>query len=409
MHTTVLVIGGGATGVGVARDLALRGVDVTLVERGGLAAGTTGRSHGVLHSGARYAESDPDDAAACLAENRNLRAVAPACLRETGGYFLQLDGDDPDYFERKRAACADVGMETTTLDGADLRERIAGVGPAVERALAVPDAVISPARLVVANAVAAREAGATIHTSAPVESIRVADGRVRRVAVGGRLDATIEAEVVVNATGPWAERCASLAGVSVPMRPTRGVMVAVENPGVDAVLNRCRPPADGDIVVPRPDEAVLGTTSVAVDDPDDFERTRAEVERTISECAAMCPAVAGASPARTYWGVRPLYAPDEAGRDGRAISRGFALLDHTDDGGSGFVTVVGGKLTTYRRMAEATADLVCDRLGVSAPCRTADRPLPGTADPDRLDRLVAEFGVDAPADGVGDGGRGTRR
>ena len=400
MQTTVLVIGGGATGVGVARDLALRGVEVTLVDRGGLAAGTTGRSHGVLHSGARYAEADPSDAAACLAENRILREIAPACLDETGGYFLHLDGDDPDYFERKRAACADLGMDVETLSGDELRERVPEASPAVERALAVPDAVVSPSRLVVANAAAAREAGATIHTHAPVEDVRVADGAVTGVAVGGRLDATVEADAVVNATGPWAGQCAALAGVSVPMRPTSGVMVAVSNPGVDAVVNRCRPPADGDIVVPRGDEAVLGTTSVAVDDPDDFERSDAEIERTVAECAAMCPAL-DRLVRRTYWGVRPLYAPDEDGRDGRAISRGFALLDHAEEGAAGFLTVVGGKLTTYRRMAEAAADRVCERLGVSATCRTADRPLPGADDPAELDALCAAFGVDAPADGRG--------
>jgi len=396
MRTTVLVIGGGATGVGTARDLALRGVDVTLVERGALAGGTTGRSHGVLHSGARYAEADPDDAAACLAENRTLREVAAGCLDATGGYFLQLDGDDPAYFERKRAACADLGMETTTLDGDAFRERVPEASPAVERALAVPDAVVSPSRLVVANALDAREAGATIHTHAPVESMTVDDGRVRRVAVGGTVDATVTADAVVNAAGPWAERCAALAGVSVPMRPTRGAMVAVENPGVDAVLNRCRPPADGDIVVPTSGAAVLGTTSVTVDDPDDFERSDAEIDRIVAECAAMCPAVAAAPTVHTYWGVRPLYAPDEAGNDGRAISRGFALLDHADEGAEGLVTVVGGKLTTYRRMAEAAADVVCGRLGVDAACRTADRPLPGSEDPARLDATDA-FDVDAPA------------
>jgi glycerol-3-phosphate dehydrogenase len=400
MQTTALVIGGGATGVGVARDLALRGVDVTLVDRGALAGGTTGRSHGVLHSGARYAEADPADAADCLAENRILRDIVPACIDETGGYFLHLDGDDPDYFERKRAACANLGMDVETLSGAELRERVPEASPAVERALAVPDAVVSPSRLVVANAADARDAGATIHTHVPVEDVRVADGAVTGVDVGGALDATVEADAVVNATGPWAGGCAALAGVSVPMRPTRGVMVGVSNPGVDAVLNRCRPPADGDIVVPRGDEAVLGTTSVAVDDPDGFERSEAEVERTVAECAAMCPGVDG-SIRRTYWGVRPLYAPDEAGRDGRAISRGFALLDHDDDGAAGLFTVVGGKLTTYRKMAEATADRVCDRLGVSAACRTADRPLPGADDPAELDRVCAAFAVDAPADGRG--------
>ena len=394
MQTTVLVIGGGATGVGVARDLALRGVEVTLVDRGRLAAGTTGRSHGVLHSGARYAEADADDAAACLAENRILRRIAPACIDETGGYFLQLDGDDPDYFERTRAACDAVGMAVETLSGTECRERVPAAAEAVERALAVPDAVVSPSRLVVANAAAAREAGATIHQEAPVEDIHVAEGTVAGVDIGGNLDATIRADAVVNATGPWAGRCAALAGVSVPMHPTRGVMVGVSNPGVDAVLNRCRPPADGDIVVPRGDEAVLGTTSVAVDDPDDFERSEAEVERTVAECAAMVPG-ADRAVRRTYWGVRPLYAPDEAD-DARAISRDFALLDHGDDA-DGLFTIVGGKLTTYRRMAEATADRVCDCLGVPEPCRTADRPLPGADDPARLDALVDEFGVDAPA------------
>jgi len=192
-------------------------------------------------------------------------------------------------------------------------------------------------------------------------------------------------------------------------------MVAVSNPGVAAVLNRCRPPADGDIVVPRGGEAVLGTTSVAVDDPDDFERSEEEVARTVAECAAMCPAV-DRGVQRTYWGVRPLYAPDEADReDGRAISRGFVLLDHghdgegsstpRTDGADGLFTVVGGKLTTYRKMAEVTTDRVCDRLGVSAACRTADRPLLGSDDPARFDALCAAFGVEAPADGVTDGSR----
>ena len=400
MQTTVLVIGGGATGVGVARDLALRGVDVTLVDRGSLAAGTTGRSHGVLHSGARYAETDPADAADCLTENRTLREIASGCLEETGGHFLQLDGDDPAYFERQRAACADLGMGVETLDGDELRDRVPEASPGVERALAVPDGVVSPSRLVVATAADAREAGATIHTHSPAESMTVSEGCVDHVTVGGRLDAAVDAELVVNAAGPWAGSCAALAGVDVPMAPTRGVMVAVESAGgPSAVLNRCRDPDDGDIVVPRSGEAVLGTTSVPVDDPDDFEESAAEVERTVAECAAMWPAATEATIRRTYWGVRPLYAPEEES-EARGISRGFAVLDHADDGADGLVTVVGGKLTTYRLMAEATADLVCDRLDVSAPCRTAERPLPGADDPARLDVLCAEFGVDAPADGV---------
>jgi glycerol-3-phosphate dehydrogenase len=124
------------------------------------------------------------------------------------------------------------------------------------------------------------------------------------------------------------------------------------------------------------------------------------VDRCIEECARMLPPVADASVERTYWGVRPLYGPDEDERPGgRGISRGFFVLDHADrDGVGGFTTVVGGKLTTHRLMAEAAADHVCDVLGVDAPSRTADESLYGTDDPAALQDAISEFDALSPAD-----------
>jgi len=146
-ETDALVVGGGATGAGVARDLALRGVDVTLVERGGLGSGTSGRSHGLLHSGARYAESDARGAEECLEENEILRDIAGACIRDTGGLFVSLAADDADYFEEKRAACEEIGIPAEPMDGGEARERVPDLSDDVERALAVPDAAIYPSRL----------------------------------------------------------------------------------------------------------------------------------------------------------------------------------------------------------------------------------------------------------------------
>ncbi|SEH39823.1 glycerol-3-phosphate dehydrogenase [Halopenitus malekzadehii] len=394
----VLVIGGGATGVGVARDLALRDVDVALIDRDGLCGGTTGRSHGLLHSGARYADTDPEGAAECLAENRILRRIAGVCVRETGGLFLALDGDDDAYFDAKRDACDSVGIPVETVDPATARDRAPGLSADVERAMSVPDAVVSPSRLVAATALDADRHGATIHPHAPLESLTVRGERVTAARVGGRLDDVFRPDVVVNAAGAWAGEVAAMAGVTVAMQPTRGVMVSVDSEGIGPVLNRCRSPADGDIVVPHRTEAVLGTTSVPVRDPDDYDTPRGEIETVIDECAAMVPELADRPIVRHWWGVRPLYAPDEADRGGRGISRGFTLLDHADDGVDGFVTVVGGKLTTYRLMAESTADLVSDWLGVDASCRTADRELPAVDDPNRLDRAVATFDGAGPAD-----------
>jgi glycerol-3-phosphate dehydrogenase len=398
VSTTVLVIGGGATGAGIARDLALGGVDVTLVDRGGLAGGTSGRSHGLLHSGARYAESDPVGAEECIAESRIIKDIAGECVRDTGGLFVQLAGDDPAYFEEKREACEAVGIPTTTIDGEAARETVPELSTDVERAMEVPDGVVYPSRLVAANAADAEDHGASIHPHAPVEGMTVTDGQIKSVRVGGSVGDEVFPEYVVNATGAWAGAVAEMVGIDVDMRPTKGVMVSVAYDGLGPVLNRCREPDDGDIIVPHEGEVVLGTTSVEVSDPEEYPRAEWEVEKTFEECAAMLPPVADAPEVRTWWGVRPLYAPDEDEQDGRGISRGFFVLDHAEDGVENFTSVVGGKLTTYRQMAEATADLVRDRVGVDADSTTADRRLPGADDPEQLDAFVARFGGANPTD-----------
>ncbi|MDL0134721.1 FAD-dependent oxidoreductase [Halobacterium salinarum] len=396
-QTDVLVVGGGATGVGVARDLALRGVDVTLVDRGGLGSGTTGRSHGLLHSGARYADSTPADARECIRENEVLRDIAGACIRDTDGFFVQHARDDPAYFDTKVAACRDADIPVSVIDGATARAREPALTPAAERVAVVPDGVVLPSRLVAATAADARDHGATIRLHEPITALTTDAGRVTgaRTADGTTLSATH----VVNAAGAWAGDLAATAGVDVDMHPASGVMVTVETPETDTVFNRCRPAADGDIVVPHGSTAVLGTTSVDVDDADEFATPDAAVERVIDECSALLPAASDAPIRTTYWGVRPLYSPSDYGDDARAISRGFYVLDHADrDDTAGLTTVVGGKLTTHRLMAEATADLVADRLGVTEPSRTANEPLPGHDDPERLDGLVDTFDAASPAD-----------
>lgn len=404
-RTDVLVVGGGATGAGIARDLALRGVDVTLADRRGLSSGTTGRSHGLLHSGARYAEADEAGARECIAENRILREVAGHCIGDTGGLFLQLPEDDPDYFDAKLDACHAYGIDAEEISGDEARERVADLSADVERAMVVPDGVVYPSRLVAANAADVERHGGTVLRNAPLDSFTVADGRITGTRLGGDADVDVEATYVVNATGAWAGQVAEKAGVTVEMRPTSGVMVSVDYAGLGPVLNRCRNPADGDIIIPHDDQVVLGTTSNVVDDPDDYPRDEAEVEAMFAECGDMLPAVRACETIRTWWGVRPLYAPDEDSRKSqsggtganRGISRGFFVLDHADEV-ENFVSIVGGKLTSYRLMAEETADLVADRLGVDEPCRTAAEPLPGANDPAELNRFVSTYDAVSPTD-----------
>jgi len=396
--TTVLVVGGGATGTGIARDLALRGVDVTLAERGGVSSGTSGRSHGLLHSGARYAEADSVGAEECIEENEILREIAGECIRDTGGLFVQLAEDDADYFDAKLAACEEIGIPTEVMDGEAARERVPDLSADVERAMWVPDGAIYPSRLCAANAADAEAHGGTVYPHGPLESLTVEDGHVTSAHLGGTVEDDVEPDYVVNAAGAWAGKVAAMAGLDVGMAPSRGVMVSVEYDRLGPVLNRCRDPDDGDIVVPHATEAVLGTTSVPVRDPDDYEEEAWEIEKSIEECADMLPPVADAPVVREWWGVRPLYAPDEGDGDRRGISRGFFALDHATDGVENMTSVVGGKLTTYRQMAEAATDQVCAKLGVDAECETAVRQLPGAEDRARLDELVEAYDGQGPTD-----------
>jgi glycerol-3-phosphate dehydrogenase len=156
---------------------------------------------------------------------------------------------------------------------------------------------------------------------------------------------------------------------------------------VRGVVNACRKPADGDIIVPQHEVAILGTTSEQVDSPDDISVAPADVDRMIDMCAQMVPAIASGRVLRAFAGSRPLYkAEAPAGGDGgaggggdtREVSRTFVVLDHASrDGLGNMFSIVGGKLTTCRQMAEAVVDRLAERMGVTEPCRTATEVLPG--------------------------------
>jgi len=398
---SVLIVGGGSTGCGIARDLAMRGLDVTLVEKGTLTNGTTGRMHGLLHSGARYAVADPASAAECIAENRILREIATHCVEPTGGLFVQRPEDSDEYFEAKLEGCADCDIPTAVLSPEAAREREPYLAADIERAIAVPDAAVDPFRLCVANAASAENHGARIETHAEVTALLVEAGEV----VGAEVDHTdggstevIRADHVVNATGAWADQLGAMAGVDVGVRQSKGVMTVTNVRQVDTVINRCAPKGNADILVPHETTAILGTTDEAVADPEDYPEERWEVDLLIEELSKLVPILQEARTLRSYWGVRPLYEPPgTASTDTGDVTRQYFLLDHADrDGVPGLTTIVGGKFTTYRLMAEAVSDHVCATLGVAADCRTADVSLPGSRDPAVLDRAMDRFDLQSP-------------
>ena len=379
----VIVIGGGATGAGTARDCALRGLSVLLVERDDYSTGATGRNHGLMHSGARYAVTDGESAAECISENMILRRIARHCVEETDGLFITLPEDDLAYQKTFVEACQRAGIRADVIDPAEARAIEPAVNPDLIGAVRIPDASIDPFRLTIANLLDARINGAETLNHHEVEGLIINQNRVEGVKLLDKLGGKhveVRGRVVVNASGIWGQRIAQMAGVNISMFPARGALLIFGHRVNKMVINRCRKPANADILVPDDTVCVIGTTSdrVPLDTVDDMRVTREEVDVLLHEGIKLAPSLATTRVIRAYAGVRPLVASDDD-PSGRSISRGIVCLDHAKrDGLEGLITITGGKMMTYRLMGEIATNAVCAKLGNTAACVTADLPLPGS-------------------------------
>jgi glycerol-3-phosphate dehydrogenase len=374
--TQVVIIGGGATGAGILWDLSLRGISATLLEQGDIANGATGRCHGLLHSGGRYVVKDGGTARECLAENRIVKAIAPHCVDDAGGLFVQCAHDDPAFFEQWWRAAAEAGIPSRRLSAEQARGLEPNLAPDILGAFTCPDAHVDVFRLVLANLGAAQARGAKFYAYAKVNAIRTANGRVRSVVYRNTRtgeEGEIACEMAINAAGGWAESVAAMAGVEVPVRCEKGTLLVLNDRPSSRVINRCRKAGDGDILVPAGPVSILGTTSMRVSGPDGLRASSEEVDGLLRLGNELIPGLASARILRVFSGVRALYSPEARGAEaGREISRGFALFDHeTRDGVGGFVSIVGGKLTTYRLMAAEVCDRVAKKLGIESECATA--------------------------------------
>jgi glycerol-3-phosphate dehydrogenase len=378
LECEVLVIGGGSTGVGVARDAAMRGFSVVLVERGDLATGTTGRFHGLVHSGGRYAVKDPQAARECIAENIVLRRIAADCIEDTGGLFVTTPIDDPDYADRFIQGCKDTGVPVEEIPVAEALRREPRLNRRISRAMVVPDAAADAWKTVWTCARSAMEYGAMILPYHEVIAMTRDSDRVTGI-IARNPDGTevqIRAQVTVNASGAWAGRIAAMADCKVQISPGKGIMIATNHRLVQTVVNRCTMPADGDILVPIRTVSVIGTTDITVEDPDNWAITRVEINQMLESGENLVPGFTSSRALRVWGGVRPLFQ-DHAPAESRDVTRAHAVLDHrARDGVGGFLTITGGKFCTFRLMAQDAVDAACKVLGVTRPSRTADEPLP---------------------------------
>ncbi|GAB7140516.1 anaerobic glycerol-3-phosphate dehydrogenase subunit GlpA [Deferribacterales bacterium RsTz2092] len=375
-HYSVIIVGGGVTGAGVLRDLSMRGIKALLIEQSDFVNGASSRFHGLLHSGGRYAVKDPSAATECAKENAILRRIAPNCVKNIGGLFIRTKEDDEHYEKQWLAACKTAKVSVAQVDVADVLASEPNIAKDIISAYKVSDAAVDGFRMVNQTLLSAGRYGGQFRNYTELIRINVSGGRVVGInVIDKRTDEEqyIECDYLVNAAGSWADRVANLAGLSINITPNRGLLLAFNHRMCSRVINRLHAPSNADIMVPHGTVAILGTTSVNVSEPADNSVLYQESMEMLGIGEVLFPDIMNYRILRGFSGTRPLYTPSaESGRD---VSRGFALINHEDEGIAGFTSIVGGKFTTFRLMGEKVGNFIAEKLSVVARCRTAEESL----------------------------------
>jgi glycerol-3-phosphate dehydrogenase len=383
----VVIIGGGGTGGALAHDLALRGLHVTLFEKGEVTSGATGLHQGLLQSGARYATTDRPAAIESSAENKILRRICPGSFEEDDGLFVAITDEDEAYGEQFLDACWQSAVPAKRVERDDALRMEPGLSPALRFAVQVSDATMDAMRLPLRFFATAQRHGAEIKPFTEVVALTLTGSTVSGVKVrdhAAGMEYEVGADVVINAAGAWAERVAALAGATLPITLEAGVMVAVRGRHSNMVVNRLHSPGDGDLVVPQRTMTVVGTKTWTAGDPEELTIPDGAVEWIVAEAATLLPAI-GRAEVRARWAAaQPVIVPAAmkrgTGRAGAkratatAPTHAIRCIDHATQSTpiEGFVTVVGGDATRLRAAAEAAADMVCAKLGFDCFCQTAD-------------------------------------
>ncbi|HEX4212005.1 MAG TPA: FAD-dependent oxidoreductase [Candidatus Dormibacteraeota bacterium] len=382
-----IVIGGGVTGAGVARDLALRGRSVLLLEKGDWGGGTSGSSSWMIHGGPRYLTFDWETTRLSCVDAGHIVRIARHLVHRCV-FLLPVLPRDRNGLEQMDTAM-EVYDRFQPLKHSHPHRRLApeearrlepGLTDGLLGALTMEEWGVDPHRLVWANVLDARNHGAVAANHSPVVSLlrdgaRVVGVRYRQ---GGAVCDALGA-AVVNATGPWAPRVGTMAGVRIDLRPAKGIHIVYDRRVSNYAISSEAIDGRELILVPHGPISILGTTDDDYyGDLDAVPVLEDEVAYLVQGMARSFPAIGRYRPVRATVGVRPTLFEWRRYEDD--LSRRHEVVDHGPAGAPGLISVLGGKLSMYRLMAEEAADLVCSRLDqASPPSRTATTPLPGAA------------------------------
>jgi len=399
MSYDVIIIGGGINGTGVARDCALRGIRTLLIEKKDLCGGTSGASSGMVHGGLRYLLNDVRTTKTSCRDSGYIQRIAPFLHFRIPFLFLLQKKQGPNIelletlFEiYDRYAKLKNGKPHTRLSHEDVFKLEPGLSHDITGAITFDEWGVDPYRLCVLNMKDATARRAEFMPKTEVRDLLIERDGNQNVVTGVKVQKAdgsfgiVRGQLIVNLAGPWAPKIAKKAGIDIKLRPAKGIHIVfdrrISNYGfVTETIDK-----RSIFLMPYQNTSIIGTTDDDFyGDPDHLVVTQDEVQYLLESIERIYPDIRKHRVIGTYAGIRPtLYA---WGKPEDHLSRGHKIFDHEKENVMGFVSMVGGKLASYRLMSEELTDLICKKLRVKEKCKTHTTPMPGAEETISFDEM----------------------
>lgn len=411
-HYTVIIAGGGINGCGIARDLALRNIDCLLVEKKDFSAETSGASSGLIHGGAKYLLSDIAVTRLSCLDSGYIKEIAPhllfripflytvyktpqrsslkakALLEAVEAYFKAYDAYAP--LKKAQAHTRLTPDEVCSLESQFPKKDLVG-------GVTFDEWGVDVGRLCIANVIDATEQGADACNHTEVISVIREDNAIKGVVLQDVITKEkkqVTCDVLINATGPWAPQLAKKFDAHIQLRPTKGIHLVFDRKLFNMAMVAQAVDGREIFIYPSQNVTIIGTTDDDFfGDLDDQRVTEDEIKYLIDAIETIFPAIKDARLIYAYSGVRPTLYERNCYEDN--LSREHAIIDHEKaDQVSGVFSLVGGKLASYRIMAQEICDVVAKKLNNNDPCTTHKKFLPGGEDVPDVNALALDYNID---------------
>lgn len=375
MNKKIIILGGGIAGLSIARDLALRGFHITLIEKSSIGSGTTNRCAGMLHSGARYAIKDKDIAKICFQENNIMRKIAKFAVGKNDALFVTLPNDDTEYQKQFEESCKEINIPIKYLSQKESLKLEPALNKNISGGYLTPDRVIDTYILVDSYKLSLFQLKTTVLED--TEIVKVVPSKMGWNLTLQKLGNIneIHADYIVNATGDSLGITAKLFNINLNLNYIHGTMAVLNKKVSDRIISRCAPSSVGDVIVPLTKSSLIGSTWYELPHNIPVSMSDKDKEDILSTGKTILNAKTNLSIVDSFTGVRThIKLSCESGNFN--IKRDYLIIENNVNETSNFISVLPGKLTIARYVAEKVGDIVSNNLNGFIPSITSTVQLP---------------------------------